>query len=43
MPSEVSPFVTGVVVSPCRLAAVALGSLIVLGSHFLELLLVVQD
>jgi hypothetical protein len=35
--------VTGVVVTPRRLAAAALGSLIALGSHFLELLVVFQD
>jgi hypothetical protein len=40
---EVAPFVTGVVANPCRLAAAALGPLIALGSHFLELLNVVQD
>jgi hypothetical protein len=35
--------VTGVVVTPHRLAAAALGPLIAPGSHFLELLIVVQD
>jgi hypothetical protein len=40
---EVAPFVTSVVGNPRRLAAVALGPLIALGSHFLELPVVVQD
>jgi hypothetical protein len=31
------------VTNPRRLAAAALGPLVVLGSHFLELLIVVQD
>jgi hypothetical protein len=34
---------TGVVANPRRLAAASLGPLIALGSHFLELLVVVQD
>jgi hypothetical protein len=36
-------FVTNVVTNSCRLAAAALGPLIAPGSHFLELLVVVQD
>jgi hypothetical protein len=43
MPLEVAPFMTGVVATPRRLAAVALGPLIAPGSHFLELLVVVLD
>jgi hypothetical protein len=43
VPPEAAPFMTGVVATPRRLAAVALGPLIALGSHFLELLVVVQD
>jgi hypothetical protein len=38
-----APFVTGVVATPRRLAAAALGPLIALGSHFLGLLLIIQD
>jgi hypothetical protein len=41
VPPEAAPFVTGVVVTPRRLAAVALGPLIAPRSHFLELLVVV--
>jgi hypothetical protein len=33
---------TGVVATPCRLAAAALGPLIVPGSRFLELLVVIE-
>jgi hypothetical protein len=43
VPSEAAPFVTGVVATPRRLAAAALGPLIVSGSHFLELLIIIQD
>jgi hypothetical protein len=43
VPPEVAPFMTGVVATPRRLAAEALGPLITPGSHFLELLVVVQD
>jgi hypothetical protein len=43
VPPEVAPFVTGVVTTPRRLAAVALGPLVTPGSHFLELLVVIQD
>jgi hypothetical protein len=43
VPPEVAPFMTGMVATPRRLATVALGPLITLGSHFLELLVVVQD
>jgi hypothetical protein len=43
VPPEVAPFVTGVVENPRRLAAAALGPLIAPGSHFLELLIVIQD
>jgi hypothetical protein len=43
VPPEVAPFVTGVVVTPRRLAAVALGPLLAPGSHFLELIVFVQD
>jgi hypothetical protein len=39
---EAAPFVTGVVATPRHQAAVALGPLIVPGSHFLELLVVVK-
>jgi hypothetical protein len=39
----VAPFVTIVVMNSRCLAAVALGPLIALGSHFLELLIVIQD
>jgi hypothetical protein len=42
VPLEVAPFATDVVVTPRRLAAVALGPLIVPGSHFLELLIIVE-
>jgi hypothetical protein len=35
--------VTGVVVTPRRLEATALGPLITPGSHFLELLVIIQD
>jgi hypothetical protein len=38
-----APFVTNVVANSSRLAAAALGPLIAPGSHFLELLVVVQD
>jgi hypothetical protein len=34
---------TGMVTTPCRLAAAALGTLIASGSHFFELLVTVQD
>jgi hypothetical protein len=34
---------TGVVTTPCLLAAAALGPLIALGSHFFELLIAIQD
>jgi hypothetical protein len=43
VPLEVAPFVTSVVATPCRLAAATLGPLIEPGSHFLELLIVIQD
>jgi hypothetical protein len=39
VPLKVAPFATGTVATPRRLAAVALGPLIALGSHFLELLI----
>jgi hypothetical protein len=39
---EVAPFVTGVVTNPHSLAAATLGPLVALGSHFLELLIVIQ-
>jgi hypothetical protein len=39
---EAAPFVTDMVATPRRLAAVALGPLIMPGSHFLELLVVVE-
>jgi hypothetical protein len=42
MPPEVAPFMTGVVTTPRRLAAVALGPLITPGSHFLDLLIIVE-
>jgi hypothetical protein len=42
VPLEAAPFVTGVVATPSRLAAVALGPLIAPGSHFLELLVIVE-
>jgi hypothetical protein len=41
VPPEATPFMTGVVATPHRLAAVALGPLIAPGSRFLELLVVV--
>jgi hypothetical protein len=41
-PQEVTPPATGVVVTPHRLAAEMLGPLLTLGSHFLELLVVVE-
>jgi hypothetical protein len=41
-PQVVAPPVTGVVVTPRRLAAEMLGPLITLGSHFLELLIAVD-
>jgi hypothetical protein len=41
VPLEAAPFATGVVATPRRLAA-ALGPLIAPGSHFLELLVVVE-
>jgi hypothetical protein len=43
VPPEVALFVTGVVVTSRRLEATALGPLITPGSHFLELLVIVQD
>jgi hypothetical protein len=43
VPKELAPFVTGVVMIPCRLAMAVLGPLIAPGSHILELLIVVQD
>jgi hypothetical protein len=43
VPPKVAPFMTGMVATPCRLVAVALGPLIAPGSHFLELLVVIQD
>jgi hypothetical protein len=43
VPPEVAPFVTGVVATPHSLAAAALGPNIALGSHFLELLIIIQD
>jgi hypothetical protein len=43
VPPEVAPFVTGVVATPRGLAAAALGPLVAPGSHFLELLVVIQD
>jgi hypothetical protein len=42
VPQEVAPFMTGVVATPRRLAAAALGPLIVPGSRFLELLVVIE-
>jgi hypothetical protein len=42
VPPEVASFMTGVVATPRRLAAVALGPLIAPGSHFLELLIVIE-
>jgi hypothetical protein len=39
----VAPFATGLVATPCRLAAAVLGPLIASGSHFLELLIIVQS
>jgi hypothetical protein len=39
----VARFVTGVVATPRRLAAAALRPLIAPGSHFLELLIVIQN
>jgi hypothetical protein len=39
---EAAPFATGVVATPRRLAAAALGPLIAWGSHFLELLVIVE-
>jgi hypothetical protein len=42
VPQEVAPFVTGTIATPRRLAAAALGPLITPGSHFLELLIVVE-
>jgi hypothetical protein len=41
-PQEVAPPATGVVVTPCRLAAEMLGPLIAPGSHFLELLVAID-
>jgi hypothetical protein len=38
---EAAPFATGVVTTPRHLVA-ALGPLIALGSHFLELLIIIQ-
>jgi hypothetical protein len=38
-PPEVAPFAIGLVVTPRRLAAAALGLLVASGSHFLELLI----
>jgi hypothetical protein len=43
VPQEVAPFVTMVVANSRLLAAAALGPLIAMGSHFLEILIVVQD
>jgi hypothetical protein len=43
VPPEAAPFMTGMVVTPRPLAAAALGPLITPGSHFLELLVIVQD
>jgi hypothetical protein len=42
VPLEAAPFVTGVVATPRRLAAAALGPLIAPGSQFLELLIVIE-
>jgi hypothetical protein len=42
VPLEVAPFATGVVATPRRLAAAALGPLIMPGSHFLDLLIIVE-
>jgi hypothetical protein len=42
VPPDVVPFAIGLVVTPRRLVAVALGPLIAPGSHFLELLVIVQ-
>jgi hypothetical protein len=42
VPPKVAPFMTGVVATPHRLAAAALGPLIAPGSQFLELLIVVE-
>jgi hypothetical protein len=41
-PQEVASPTTGVVATPCRLAAEMLGPLLALGSHFLELLVIVD-
>jgi hypothetical protein len=43
VPPEAAPFVIGLVATLRHLAAAALGPLIAPGSHFLELLVVVQD
>jgi hypothetical protein len=40
---KVAPFVTGVVATPHRLAAAALGPIVTRGSQFLELLIAVKD
>jgi hypothetical protein len=42
VPPKVAPFVTGVVATPRRMAAAALGPLIA-PSYFLELLVIIQD
>jgi hypothetical protein len=41
-PQEAAPPATGVVATPCRLAAEMLGPLIAPGSHFLELLVTID-
>jgi hypothetical protein len=43
VPLEVAPFMTNMVANSHRVAATALGPLIAPGSHFLELLIVIQD
>jgi hypothetical protein len=42
VPQKVAPFATGVVATPRRLPAVALGPLIAPGSRFLELLVIIE-
>jgi hypothetical protein len=42
VPLEAAPFMTGMVVTPRRLAVAALGPLITPGSHFLELLVIIE-
>jgi hypothetical protein len=42
VPLEAAPFATGVVANPRRLAAAALGPIIMPGSYFLELLVIVE-